>query len=257
MVTNLQNSVWLLGAGEGGHGLTPVGLFAYAFLVIAIIFGILTASKNGLNPRYFTNRWTQRTEQLYLFLENMALGIIGPHGKRYMPILFTFWLVIFISNLFALFMPSAPTADLSFNLGMALIAIGYVQYEGMRANGVGKHWTHFAGPKLPIALIPITMMIFVIEIISEAMKNLSLSLRLFGNIDGGHLAAESLNSLGKHIIPVGGMELSIPFGAFLLPIKLLTVVVQALIFTLLFSVYLSLVTHHDDHGDEHATAAAH
>ncbi|RYG43369.1 hypothetical protein EON79_17095, partial [bacterium] len=98
-------------------------------------------------------------------------------------------------------------------------------------------------------LVLISVMIFVIEMISEVMKNVSLSLRLYGNIDGGHQAVEKMNDLGLSLIhlPIpGDYTIGIPFGAFLLPIKLLTCVVQALIFTLLTCVYISLVTH-DDH----------
>jgi F-type H+-transporting ATPase subunit a len=110
---------------------------------------------------------------------------------------------------------------------------------------------HFAGPKLGGALILITPLLFCIELISELMKNVSLSLRLFGNIDGGHRAVEAMNSIGAHFL---GLDwLNIPFGAFLMPIKMLTVVVQALIFCLLTCVYLGMVTGggHDEeaHGE--------
>jgi F-type H+-transporting ATPase subunit a len=107
------------------------------------------------------------------------------------------------------------------------------------------------GPKLGLPLIVINILIFAIEIISELLKNVSLSLRLYGNIYGGHAAADAMNALGTHMIHIGPIETGIPFGAFLLPIKLLTCVVQALIFTLLTCVYLSLVTHHEheEHGE--------
>jgi len=86
-----------------------------------------------------------------------------------------------------------------------------------------------------------------VEMISEVMKNVSLSLRLYGNINGGHQAVLAMNNLtSKYLIPL---------GAFLLPIKLLTVVVQAMIFTLLTCVYISLVTHHEE--DSHPPAEAH
>lgn len=234
---------------EGGHhGLSAVGLLVYIGLVVLIALAVLIKAKGGFNRRVFTNLPAHLLEQLYLFIENMTLGIIGPHGRKYIPMMMTFWIVIFVSNVVALFFPTAPTADLSFNLGMALIAVGYVQWEGMRSNGFLGHWSHFAGPKLPIALIPISIMIFVIEIISEVMKNVSLSLRLFGNIEGGHQAVVAMNELGKAIY--------VPVGAFLMPIKFLTCIVQALIFTLLTCVYISLVTHHhEDHGDEHGEAA--
>ncbi|MBS1709962.1 MAG: F0F1 ATP synthase subunit A [Armatimonadetes bacterium] len=234
--------------GAAHHGANFVGLMVYLVAIIGVVVYLLADAKKGLNNRYFTRWTTQRLEQLYLFVENMAVGIIGAHGRKYIPMVMTLWLLIFFGNLTALFFATSPTADLSFNLGLALIAVFYVQWEGMRANGVGGHFKHFAGPKLSGALMILTPMIFIIELVSEMMKNLSLSLRLYGNIDGGHKAAEAMNELGKSAY--------VPFGAFLMPLKLMTCVVQALIFTLLFCVYLSLVTH-ADHGDAHGEAHAH
>jgi F-type H+-transporting ATPase subunit a len=86
------------------------------------------------------------------------------------------------------------------------------------------------------------------------LKLASLSIRLYGNIDGGHRVVEELN----HMLTFGvaGMEIAVPFGALLIPIKLLTCLVQALVFTLLLSVYIGLVTHHEEGHDEgHAHAA--
>jgi F-type H+-transporting ATPase subunit a len=228
----------------GHHGPSFAGLFVYVILTLAIVFALIAKAKKGWNGRVFQGFWANCSEQLYLFIRNMCVGTIGPHGAKYIPMMTTFWLVIFWSNFVSLFMPTAPTADLSFNLGLALIAIGYVQWEGIKANGVFGHLSHFSGPKLGGALVIISGMIFIIELISELMKNVSLSLRLYGNIHGGHQAVEAMNQLGEGIY--------VPFGAFLLPIKLLTCVVQAMIFTLLTCVYLSLVTHHDD---EHHDAA--
>jgi F-type H+-transporting ATPase subunit a len=246
--------------GEKGHaGLTPIGLAVYAAIVIIAAFVLMAQAKKGFTPRYFTTKLAQMFEHLYLFLENMAVSIVGAHGRKYLPMLFTFWIIIFLANVLSLFAPTAPTADISFNLGMAFIVFCYVQWEGMKANGVLGHLRHFAGPKLPIALILINVLIFVVELISEIMKNVSLTLRLYGNIDGGHRASDALSTMGKHI---GGTDLSIPFGSFLMPVKLMTCLVQAMIFVLLACVYLGLVTHHehddDDHGDHgHDPAHAH
>jgi F-type H+-transporting ATPase subunit a len=230
------------------EGATFIGLFAYVAFALVVLFGLMAYAKKGFNNRVFKNPVTSLFEQLYLFVQNMTVGIIGSHGRRYVPMIMTFWMVIFTGNIIALFFAASPTADLSFNLGMALISILYVQYEGMRSNGVFGHFKHFAGPKLGFALIPITAMIFIIEIISELMKNVSLSLRLYGNMHGGHMAVEAMNKMGEKVY--------IPVGDFLLPIKLLTCVVQAMIFTLLTCVYISLVTHHD-HDEDHGEQAMH
>lgn len=229
------------------HGPSYWGLMFYTAVTIAIMFIMMAWAKQGLTNRTFKNPAAWLLEHLYFFIENLVVGIIGPHGRKYIPMMMVFWMVIFVSNLVSLYAPTAPTADLSFNLALALIAVGYVQWEGMKANGPLGHFAHFAGPKLPLPMIFISVMIFLIEILSEVMKNVSLSLRLYGNIHGGHQAVEAMNKLGGDWVPV---------GAFLLPIKLLTCLVQALIFTLLTSVYISLVTHHEEHGHDHGEAAA-
>jgi F-type H+-transporting ATPase subunit a len=98
-------------------------------------------------------------------------------------------------------------------------------------------------------MVLVTALIFLIEIISETMKMLSLSLRLYGNIHGGHEVVSKLNDLGQ----VGGWN--VPIGGLLIPIKLLTCVVQALVFTLLLAVYLGLVTHHEEEpGGQHSAS---
>jgi F-type H+-transporting ATPase subunit a len=99
------------------------------------------------------------------------------------------------------------------------------------------------------AIMP--FMLFPIELISELMKNVSLPLRLFGNIHGGHVAVETLNTQY-------GPMMHFPVGGLLILVKLLTVIVQALVFTMLTCVYISLVTHHEEeHGGGHEPAHAH
>ncbi len=244
-LTNVERTLPHFLAEEGGHtGPSFIGLSIYVGFLVIVMFGLMAAAKNGLKDRVFKSTLTSCFEQLYLYIENMCVGAMGQKGRKYIPIVISFWMIIFTANVIALFFPTSPTASLSFNLGMALVVVAYVQYEGIRTNGFIGHISHFAGPKLAWPLLPITLMIFIIEIISEMMKNLSLTLRLFGNIHGGHQAVEAMNKLGESFY--------IPFGSFLLPVKLLTCVVQALIFTVLTCVYLSLVTHQDDgHAESH------
>lgn len=235
-----------------------LGFWAYVLALIAILFLFASFAKKDFGNRVFTKWPAQWAEQLYLFIENMCVGVIGGHGRKYVPYIMTFWMVIFVGNVMGLFLPFTPTADLSFNLGLALVGVAYVQIQGAKQNGVLGHLKHFTGPKFTGIMILFNVLIFGIEIISELMKNVSLSLRLYGNIHGGHAAVESMNNLG--------LKFFVPFGDFLLPIKLLTCLVQAMVFTLLNCVYISLVTHddshgHEEHGEEHqahgvATASA-
>lgn len=237
---------------------SPWAAFYFVGLVVLTMFTFFAIGRRGLKEKVFWNPFTALMEQVYLFLINLIDNVIGPSGRKYLPMLATFWIFIFISNFYGLFLDTTPTADWSLNLGMAIVAILYVQYEGIKANGFFGHIRHFAGPKLPPFLIVVTLLLFVIEFVSEWMKLVSLSLRLYGNIHGGHEVVVNLNNLGK--FSIGDMEIALPVGGLLLPIKLLTVVVQALVFTLLFTVYIALVTHHEDdseHKDAHTKEAAH
>jgi F-type H+-transporting ATPase subunit a len=221
-----------------------LGWWVFAYLAIALIVGgvMMGIAKKGLTGRVFKNPVTQLAEQSYLFIEHLCVSIIGPHGRRYMPFIATLWLVIFLSNVIGLFLPHAPMADWSITFGMALVVFCYVQFEGVRTNGLFGHVKHFAGPKLDgiVLVLLITPLIFCIEIVSEFAKILSLSIRLYGNISAGHVARGTIDNLVP-ALPV--------LGAFLLPLEMLVAVVQAFVFVVLTAIYLSLVTHHE--GDEH------
>lgn len=265
LLANVEHEGAAAGAEHAAEGSHEIGLHIFWFvgLAIALMMAFMILAKPGYNKRVFSNVWAQRGEQLYLFLEQFALGIIGPHGKKYMPMLATFWMFIFASNFIGLFLPYTPTAVLGTNLGLAIVAICYVQYEGIKANGLKGHLSHFVGPKMQGAMVAISGMIFLIEMISEAMKLVSLTLRLYGNIHGGHEVVVAFNKL----IGFGGMvslgheeiaQYPVLLGGILIPIKLLTCLVQAMVFCLLLCVYLGLVTHHDEaHGEDGHGDSAH
>jgi F-type H+-transporting ATPase subunit a len=276
MDLRLIQPVPLAASGGGEHeGPGYFGLVFYVGLVLSIMALLIWQTRKGIRVRVFKNPVAQAAEQMYLFIEGMCVNIIGHGGRKYITFIGTLWFVIFVSNSVALFFASSPSADLSFNLAMALLAIAYVQFCGVQshaqpliARGMGKvrawligivrHMRHFGGPKMGrdtaleaavAAIMP--FMLFPIELISELMKNVSLPLRLFGNIHGGHVAVETLNTQY-------GPMMHFPVGGLLILVKLLTVIVQALVFTMLTCVYISLVTHHEEeHGGGHEPAHAH
>lgn len=247
----LYNNLAPLLASAEGKGCEEHGIgwniFVYSGLVVVVALLFATVAKKGLTPKTFISLPAKLAEHLYLFLRNMATNVIGDHGVKYVPFLLALWLFIFVANVLGLVLQFTPTADWSLNLSLAFITVAYVQYEGARTNGILGHLRHFAGPKLPLSMIYISVLLFVVEIVSEMMKLGSLSIRLFGNIEGGHIVKESLDGM-MHFGAV-----TIPLGGLLLPIKLFTCVIQAYVFTILTCVYLNAVTHHEeDHDDHHA-----
>jgi F-type H+-transporting ATPase subunit a len=241
----------VLAKAEAGHGTGawwgPVVWLVAIFLVIAIL---LKLALNGAKENVPKNPLTRLAEHVYLFIENMCLSVIGPHGKKYVTLVLTVYLVILFSNLFGLVGLFAPTSMIGITLALAVVVVFYVQFEGIRANNPVGYVKHFAGPDLGIPWwkggIVITLLIFFIELVSEVAKNLSLSLRLQGNISGEHKVSETLGNL----VNIGGYE--IPVQWLLMPLGVFVCVVQALVFTMLTCVYLSLFTSHDaEEGHAH------
>jgi len=238
----------LLAEAEAHHDV-GWGIFVYLGIILAVVFILLTIATKNLTNRVQKHWLSQMAEQYYLFIENLCVSVIGDHGRKYVPFVGTLWLIIFFCNLLGLVLPHTPSADWSITLGLALVVFCYVQYEGIRANGVFGHIGHFAGPKMAGFLLVITPVIFSIELVSELIKILSLSVRLYGNIFAGHTAKGALDSM----IP------SFPvLGALIFPLEFLVAIIQAFVFVMLTCLYLSMVTAHgEDHDEGHGHANEH
>ena len=140
-------------------------------------------------------------------------------------------------------------ADLNMTLAMSLIFFTLWVIWSLQSLGVGGFLKHIfvgEGTGKGVAAIPMMAIFFfvgVIEVISIAFRPVSLSFRLFGNIFAGENILESMMTL----VPWLGWLLPLPFYF----LELLVGLVQALVFTLLTSVFTALMcAHHDDHGND-------
>ena len=194
-----------------------------------ILFLGLAARKRELVP----SKLQSVLELIIETFEGLLLDTIGEQGKKYLPMIATLGLFIFLGNLLGLipgFM--SPTSKLNVTLGCALCVFIYYHWQGMRAQGVGKYLKHFIGP------IPLLAPLMVpIEIISHFSRPISLSIRLFGNI----FAEELLIVVIASIIP---FFLPLPFMA----IAIFTGTIQAFVFVLLSCIYIAgAVAHEEEH----------
>lgn len=188
----------------------------------------------------------------FLAIRDMVQDIIGPQGMKYFPVVATFAVLILISNLmgfFPLFM--APTASTSVTFALGIASFVYYNYVGIKENGIAAHLGHLAGPIWWLAWF-----IFPLELISNFIRPLSLSIRLFGNIFADEQVAATVSGLGG-IVGLPEWTTQLLFPVIMMPLALLVTLVQTLVFTLLSMIYLSEVSHppHDDH--EHDEAHAH
>ncbi len=222
-------------------------LFANSVLIalLLVIFALAAGRKLQRIPRGMQNL----VEFAVGGLDNFVKSTIGPSGGKYTPLVGTLFLYILLMNVVGL-IPGfhSPTSNVTITFALGLVVFVYVQYEGIRAQGVLGHLKHFAGPVLAISPL-----LFVIELVSEIVKPFTLAIRLFGNIFGEDVVLVILAGLGATLF--GTAWGWIPFHLLFYPLMLMTDVVQALVFAILTCIYLALVTEKHDHGEHDAAHA--
>ena len=172
-------------------------------------------------------------------------GILGDHGKKYVPFVGSYFIFILSLNYLGL-IPGfqAPTADLNTTLALGVTAVLGVQIIAIKENGVVGYLKHLAGnpPWLGVLMFPL-------EVIAQLSRAGSLAIRLFGNIFGEESVIAELTKLGLGILLFGAipfLPLQVPmlffgmFGGFL----------QAFVFTILTSIYIVMFIEHDDEAHE-------
>lgn len=149
-------------------------------------------------------------------------------ARKYYAILAGSFFFILFANLLGLipgFLP--PTGNISTTLGFSLLIFIMYNYYGFREHGIS-YLKHFTGPVIFLAPLMV-----VIELVSHVVRPISLSLRLFMNIEGDHMVLMVFSDLTHFIIPAVFFALGV-FVAFL----------QAFIFTILSAIYIALAEEH-------------
>ncbi len=163
------------------------------------------------------------------FVGEQSESIIGHGYERFTTYLTVVLLFILLGNMMGL-VPGleSPTANPVVPLGIALVTFFYYHYHGVRANGAS-YYKQFVGPVW--WLYPLML---PIEIISHFARVLSLTVRLYANMFAGDMVTLAFFSL----IPIGVplVFLGLHFGV---------AIVQAYVFMILATVYLSLAVAHD------------
>lgn len=174
----------------------------------------------------------QIVELMYEGLKGQAEDIIGHGYKKYVPMFVSFFFFILVGNLLGI-IPTflSPTMFYVVPAGVALVSFFYYNIAGVKEMGLFGHLKHFAGPVLFLAPF-----MFVLEIISHCIRPVSLTIRLFANMDAGERVTLGFMDLVPWILPIPTILLHV-FVSFL----------QAFIFTVLSIVYVAGVTVHEEH----------
>jgi F-type H+-transporting ATPase subunit a len=234
-------------------------------MIVLTLVAFLASRRLELVPRGAQNMMEVVLEQ---FQQSIA-DVMGEAGRPYLPFIATLGLFIFVANLASL-VPglTGPTTNLNTTAACAIIVFLTYHAVGIRTQGPVNYIKHFMGPVWWLA--PLMM---PIEIISHFARPLSLTLRLFGNMVGGHILLAVIfflmgfNGLigwalsgGALPVVVGGLGAAVTIVftvGFLYPLKMLVSFLQAFIFVMLTMLYISGAIEEADHGGEHHESGHH
>jgi len=253
MEISIHPKTWLTGLVNTLHGAVPALTTALPeALVVSIIMAIFVAVLFAMltrNMQRIPGRGQALVELIVTSLENFVVSLIGPeHGKKYVPLIGTIFIYIFFLNVAGL-VPGwmSPTSNINVTAGLAIPMFLYVQWEGIRANGLWGYIKHFmgVGPTDPAWMWLMAPMNFAIHLIGELARPLSLTIRLFGNLFGEDVVIAILLALGVYFTKFVPFQLPMYFLA------VFTGFVQAMVFSILCCVYIASFVVHDDHGQGH------
>lgn len=222
-------------------------IFAFiAFLVCTVGVLLFRGEVSVDNP----SKRQQVLEVLVDTIRGSLDEVVGPFGRRYLPVITAFALFILVSNLMGLVpLLDAPTGSYNVTLALGLSSFLYYITRGFSQQGLGylKHFTGGIGGYLA----PFAALIFVVEIVSNLLRPITLSVRLVLNMFADHAIGGIVSGLAPWVAPALS---TIPLASFV-------AFVQTLVFVMLSMVYLSeTVPHeehdHDEHG-EHGSRAEH
>ena len=227
-------------------------------LLVAVIIALLAwfASRN---PKMIPGPFQNGVEALVEALNDFIVGILGPrHGPRYVPFLGTLFIYILLMNLFGL-IPffESPTSSLNITVAMAITVFLYAQFIGLKELGVVGFFDHLAGNPRSLTQWLMVPLMLPIHVLGELAKPISLACRLFGNIFGEDMLLVAFVSLGITTLAFTGLPFGLPLQLPFLFLALLTSTLQALVFTVLSTIYFLLMLPHDDHEHHETEHPAH
>ena len=237
-------------------------------VLVLVLTAFRKATKNmQLVPSGFQNLFEALIELLYDNVEQ----IVGPKvAKQCFHLILTIFVYVLVANWFGL-LPGVgtiggmnsdgyvveplirpATADLNMTLGIALsFMVLWIILTVKEAGVIGFLKHTFCPPGgivgfMKYALIPLFMFVGVIEVVSIALRPVSLSLRLFGNVFAGETLLHEMGGLVKAGGPIVEFicRVLVPLPFYFM--EILVGALQAMVFALLCTIYIQLSTAHDE-----------
>ena len=170
-------------------------------------------------------------------------------SNRFLPFMMFIFFFIMFMNVMGLTPASVtPTASIFVTGALAFITFSTMIIGGMIAQGPVAFFKNLV-PHVPLILWPL---MFVIELTGLFLKPAALMIRLFATMTGGHLVVLSFLALIFLFGPFAGNSMAkavaispawVGFSVFVMIIEAFVALVQAYIFTLLSSLFISASIH--------------
>ncbi len=251
-------------------GYAPWENHVYFGIALLFVAGVFVAATRGLRrDRVMSMR---RPTRVQMFVETVVegmyefcKGVLGPeNGRKYLPYIGTLFLVILTCNIMGMIpLMRAPTASIVITGSLAICTVLVVQITAWSRLGPVTYVHHLMGSPRDLVGWILAPLFLVLELISDFIaKPLSLALRLFGNIFGKDILLGAFLMMGIGLMTtmagaavgdIVGVPLTIPFYF----LGLLLSIIQAVVFSLLSTIYIALVLPHDDHHDDEHAAEPH
>jgi F-type H+-transporting ATPase subunit a len=222
---------------------------AAALILCAFFIGLGRALKGGAIAR---GRLRNALEAMLLyFRDEVARPCIGGHdADKFVPFLWTVFFFVLACNLFGL-VPwlGSPTASLAVTGALAFVTFLVVVSAAVAKLGLGGFIKSFV-PHMDLPLymkVPMTFLMFPIEVFGLFVKHGVLAVRLLANMVGGHIVlavivafiAASAQSMWWYAIT----PTSVFAATGLSLLELLVAVLQAYIFTFLAALFIGMAVH--------------
>ncbi|SFT11029.1 ATP synthase F0 subcomplex A subunit [Sulfitobacter marinus] len=195
----------------------------YTWIVMALLVVASMLITRNLRPDVPPNRWRTTLEVIVQGIQSQINEVARGSSRYLLYYAGTLFLFVATSNLL-LVVPGfePPTSSLSTTTGLAISVLIAVPLFGISSRGIGGYLKTYVQPSF--IMLPF-------NIISEFSRGISLAIRLYGNIMSGAVIAAILLSVAPFFFPVV-MDV----------LGLLTGMIQAYIFAILATVYISSAT---------------
>lgn len=230
-------------------------LFITVILVLWAILGVARWHRRmGTKaPRRMTGFW----EMMIMFIyDGMIKPTLGAKAPKFAPYLLTVFFFILIMNLMGLVVVFPGGANLTGNIAVTLV-LSIITFLVTNIFATKHYWKEIFWPDVPTWLKAPLPIMPIIEIFGVITKPAALTVRLFANMMGGHMIVLVLTILIFIFAAMGPVVLgattvvSMIFSVFMLLIDVLVSFIQAYVFTMLSTIFISLA---QDDGHAHDKA---